>query len=310
MRVSPRTPWMGLCVWTFTFSAILRCGCGARSCSEDAHPKVALLFLTRAGLLHTELWERWLSSAANLTDAAHAQQQLCSREPAEPCERGKQPSYPFGQKLFSVYIHTGVHPEPGSVAAAAQPSNRFAEFYVRSSILTEWGQPTLIMAERLLLQKGLQDRTNQRFVLLSESCIPLYSPQLIYQQLMGELRSRINACRNWRGTDDHVHRWGPRHSSPLPCRRRIVHCDPTQVQCFQHMPPLKRPASAAVTNHSHAVWLGAINGRSAWCLLVAADRGTACLHLQRTASMRALCLSVCLLQSLDQQRQWLAICDC
>ncbi len=197
---------MSLCVWTLTLSAMLRNGYGARSCGDAGHPKVALLFLTRAGLLHTELWERWLSSAANLTDAAYAQNQLCSREHTEPCEHDAQPSYPFGQKLFSLYIHTGVHHEAGSVAAAAQPSSKFAKFHVRSTILTEWGQPTLIMAERLLLQKALQDRTNQRFVLLSESCMPLYSPQLIYQQLMGELRSRINACRNWRGTDDHVHR--------------------------------------------------------------------------------------------------------
>ena len=208
MRLPPRNPWASLWLWTLVLSAVLLSGCEARSCSSAEHPKVALLFLTRAGLLHTELWERWLSSAANLTDAAFAQQQLCSREPREPCmPDNKQPSHPFGQKLFSLYIHTGVHHEPGSVAAAAQPSNKFAEFYVRSSILTEWGQPTLIMAERLLLQRALQDRTNQRFVLLSESCIPLYSPQLIYQQLMGELRSRINACRNWRGTDDHIHRW-------------------------------------------------------------------------------------------------------
>ena len=164
--------------------------------------------MTKSGLLHKDLWARWLSSAANLTDAASAQNRLCSREPDEDCEHAKQPSLAFGQRLFSVYIHSGVHQDAGSEAAAAQPRDAFAEFYVRSSITPAWGQPTLIMAERLLLQKALQDRDNQRFVLLSESCIPLYSPQLIYQQLMGELRSRINACRNWRGTDDHVFRCG------------------------------------------------------------------------------------------------------
>jgi hypothetical protein len=61
-------------------------------------------------------------------------------------------------------------------------------------------------AERLLIQKALLDPDNQRFVLLSESCIPLYPPQTVYQQLMAESRSRINGCRNWRGTDDHIDR--------------------------------------------------------------------------------------------------------
>ena len=206
MRSPPAAPLCALWVWTILLAAVIRGTTGSRSCGSTGHPKVALLFITRAGLLHGDLWARWLSSAANLTDAAFAQHQLCSREHAEPCEPDKQPSSPFGQKLFSLYIHSGVRHEAGDKAAPALPSDQFAEFYVRSSIATEWGQPTLIMAERLLLQKALQDRDNQRFVLMSESCIPLYSPQLIYQQLIGELRSRVNACRNWRGTDDHIHR--------------------------------------------------------------------------------------------------------
>ena len=164
--------------------------------------------MTRSGLLHKDLWARWLSSAANLTDAASAQHQLCSQDHAGDCEHNHKPSHAFGQRLFSVYIHSGVHQEANDETAAAQPKDIFAEFYIRSSITPAWGQPTLIMAERLLLQKALQDKDNQRFVLLSESCIPLYSPQLIYQQLMGELRSRVNACRNWRGTDDHISRYG------------------------------------------------------------------------------------------------------
>ena len=49
-------------------------------------------------------------------------------------------------------------------------------------------------AERRLLRAALQDPRNQRFVLLSESCAPLYPPHVIYLQLLGEARSRLNAC--------------------------------------------------------------------------------------------------------------------
>ena len=35
------------------------------------------------------------------------------------------------------------------------------------------------------------DRLNQRFVHLSESCIPLYPPALIYMQLLHEQKSRV-----------------------------------------------------------------------------------------------------------------------
>ena len=33
-------------------------------------------------------------------------------------------------------------------------------------------------------------------VMLSEACIPLYPPTLVYQQLISEPLSRINACPN------------------------------------------------------------------------------------------------------------------
>jgi hypothetical protein len=47
---------------------------------------------------------------------------------------------------------------------------------------------------RRMLKAALRDPGNQRFILLSESCIPLYSPLIVYQQLMHEKRSRISAC--------------------------------------------------------------------------------------------------------------------
>ena len=42
----------------------------------------------------------------------------------------------------------------------------------------------------------LQDPANQKMVLLSESCLPLYPPTLTYAQLISEPKSRINACSN------------------------------------------------------------------------------------------------------------------
>ena len=53
---------------------------------------------------------------------------------------------------------------------------------------------TQVEAERSLLEAALADALNQRFVLLSDSCIPLYPPAFAYLQLMAEQRSRVNAC--------------------------------------------------------------------------------------------------------------------
>jgi hypothetical protein len=49
-------------------------------------------------------------------------------------------------------------------------------------------------AERRLLKAALEDPRNQRFVLLSESCAPLYPPQVVYLQLLSDGKSRLNAC--------------------------------------------------------------------------------------------------------------------
>ena len=43
-----------------------------------------------------------------------------------------------------------------------------------------------------------------RFVLVSESDIPLYDPLTLHQQLMAETKSRVNLCRN---SISDVRRW-------------------------------------------------------------------------------------------------------
>ena len=53
-----------------------------------------------------------------------------------------------------------------------------------------------MLAERNLIAAALEDDLNERFVLLSESCIPLYPAALVWAQLLSEPRSRIHACAN------------------------------------------------------------------------------------------------------------------
>ena len=60
----------------------------------------------------------------------------------------------------------------------------------------KWGTHALIEAARHLFKEALGNPFNQRFVILSESGIPLYPPTLIWQQFMSETKSRINACQH------------------------------------------------------------------------------------------------------------------
>ncbi|KAM7251199.1 hypothetical protein ACFE04_023082 [Oxalis oulophora] len=108
-------------------------------------PKVAFMFLTRGPLPMLPLWERFFE--------------------------GQDP------KLFSIYVHA----LPGYRLNVSSDS----PFYQREipSQYVEWGTVTLFDAERRLLANALLDFSNERFVLLSESCIPVQNFQTVYRYL-------------------------------------------------------------------------------------------------------------------------------
>uniref|UniRef100_K4B5R8 Uncharacterized protein n=1 Tax=Solanum lycopersicum TaxID=4081 RepID=K4B5R8_SOLLC len=60
-------------------------------------------------------------------------------------------------------------------------------------ILVGWGEASMIGAERLLLNEALKDSANTRFVLLSESCIPLYNFSYLYSYLTASPRSFVDS---------------------------------------------------------------------------------------------------------------------
>ena len=74
-------------------------------------------------------------------------------------------------------------------------------------IETGWGMANLAEATRYLIMEAFRDPLNQRFVLLSESDIPLYDPLTLYSQIMWEHRSRINTLP---GPNLDPGRWTPR----------------------------------------------------------------------------------------------------
>ncbi len=63
-------------------------------------------------------------------------------------------------------------------------------------IEASWGGFELVDIAKELFRAALTDTANQKMVLLSESCLPLYPATLTYAQLISEPKSRINACRD------------------------------------------------------------------------------------------------------------------
>ncbi|KAL4397614.1 hypothetical protein AHAS_Ahas01G0209500 [Arachis hypogaea] len=77
---------------------------------------------------------------------------------------------------FSVYVHA-------SKTKPVHESRYFVDRDIRSDQVV-WGKISMVDAERRLLANALQDPDNMHFVLLSDSCVPLYNFDYVYNYLM------------------------------------------------------------------------------------------------------------------------------
>ncbi|GJN17000.1 hypothetical protein PR202_gb04038 [Eleusine coracana subsp. coracana] len=119
----------------------------------DRTPKVAFMFLAGTGVLPlAPLWERFF--------------------------RGQE-------GRFSVYVHA-----PPGVAINVSEDSPLYQRQIPSQE-TSWGSVTLMDAEKRLLANALLDFSNERFVLLSESCIPVHNFSTVYDYLVDSHHSFV-----------------------------------------------------------------------------------------------------------------------
>ncbi|CAD7701219.1 unnamed protein product [Ostreobium quekettii] len=135
------------------------------------------------------------------------------------------------QDLFSLYVHA----PPGHRYPSDSLFHR-AEVSRPVNTTNGWGKFALVLAELRLLEEALQDPLNVKFVLLSESCVPLHGPDLVYLQLMSEARSRLRGClskpRSPERCDMSVFSRMPCESPDTEFYRHQLLC--TSVEIYQH----------------------------------------------------------------------------
>ncbi|KAL0926307.1 hypothetical protein M5K25_002523 [Dendrobium thyrsiflorum] len=122
------------------------------------NPKIAFLFIARNRLPLDVIWDAFFKEQ----------------------EEGK----------FSIYVHS----RPGFLFNQATTKSRY--FYgrqVNNSIQVDWGEASMILAERILLRNALKDATNERFLFLSDSCIPLYNFSYTYEYIMSSPTSFVDS---------------------------------------------------------------------------------------------------------------------
>ncbi|ONK57745.1 uncharacterized protein A4U43_C09F3660 [Asparagus officinalis] len=117
-------------------------------------PKVAFMFMTRGALPLLKLWEMFF--------AGH-------------------------EGFYSIYVHS----LPG-YKLIVNDSSPFYGRQIRSEE-TSWGSISLVDAEKRLLANALLDFSNERFVLISESCIPVFNFPNVYNYLVNSIHSFVES---------------------------------------------------------------------------------------------------------------------
>jgi hypothetical protein len=179
-------------------------------------PKVALLFLSRGDMPHEQTWKAWFDVAGYLLPRnmvlEKCSQSFSAVEGVAATCRILNVAASGGldvvaaQLLFSVYIHA-----PPSFKGYP-PNSIWGPYRISDQLDTQWGDHSITTATKALLKTALTNPLNQRFLLISESDIPLYDPLTFYMQLMSEEKSRVNACAG--GGHTMPYRWSPRMQTP------------------------------------------------------------------------------------------------
>ncbi|KAL7590759.1 hypothetical protein Lser_V15G37128 [Lactuca serriola] len=118
-------------------------------------PKVAFMFLTRGPVLLSPLWERFFKGHNG---------------------------------LFNIYVHCS-----DSFSNRTEPKHSVFHGRRIPSKEVQWGKVNMVEAERRLLANALLDFSNQRFVLLSEACIPLFNFSTVYSYLINSNQNFVES---------------------------------------------------------------------------------------------------------------------
>ncbi|XWS44149.1 hypothetical protein CRYUN_Cryun15aG0019700 [Craigia yunnanensis] len=112
------------------------------------------------------------------------------------------------ENRFSIYVHS----RPGFLFnKETTRSTYFLNRQVNDSIQVDWGEASMIEAERILLRHALTDPCNERFVFVSDSCIPLYNFSYTYDYIMSTSTSFVDSF-----ADTNEGRYNPKMDPVIP----------------------------------------------------------------------------------------------
>ena len=179
--------------------------------------QVGLLFLTHERVKNEAAWRRWFDGARGRLPLGRGRLDECLRgmktgehmmmdlaDLAGACGVDPEASNPIdSQFLFDVWVHLKKGEDKAMFRGSIFEGSLVPDHY---RVDSTWGGHSLIDATRVLFAAALTNPFVSKMVLVSDSDVPLYGPSMVYNQLLAESKSRVNACNTTEGWDRDLYR--------------------------------------------------------------------------------------------------------
>ena len=174
--------------------------------------QIGLLFLTHERVRNEAAWRRWFTGARGRIPLGRGRMGRCLRDmevledyvDLAGCRADPEETNPISsQFLFDVWVHLKKGEDRGMFRGSIFESSLIPDEY---RIDATWGGHSLIDATRVLFAASLANPLVSKMILVSDSDVPLYGPLMMYNQLMSEKKSRVNACNTTEGWDRNEYR--------------------------------------------------------------------------------------------------------
>ncbi len=193
---------------------------GQYTCAEALKfEQVGLLFLTHEPVKNEAAWKKWFEVARGRIPLRRGRVGECLRginagedvvdvvdltDVVAACWVDPDTPNPIdSQFMFDVWVHLKKGEDPEAFRGSIFEGSLVPEHY---RVDSTWGGHSLIDATRVLFAAALTNPLVSKMVLVSDSDVPLYGPLMVYNQLLSEEKSRVNACNTTEGWDRDLYR--------------------------------------------------------------------------------------------------------
>ena len=180
--------------------------------NENENGKIAFLFLTYSNLKRPDIWNRFFDDK--------------------------------NSNKFTIYNHAKENEKVTNLI--------LKDKHIPEHIETCWGCPNLVEANLLMMKQALRNKKNKKFILVSDSCIPIVSFNIFYNEIMKDNKTKINIYENNKLENYDLDRYDTINEPPFKKNEFIKHSGSGLVFNLKHTQMLVSNLDTFIKNWKNA----------------------------------------------------------